>query len=77
MLPVGNGLRNRCERPDYLPQPGQYSYEVDFGTSDEATQREVVKAAEALHNFRGDKGIVVPQKTHLIRATPLDSPFDD
>ncbi len=45
-------------------------YGVDLGKADEATQRAVVKeVAEALQEFRGDNGLVVPQETHLIRAT--------
>ncbi len=45
-------------------------YGVDFAKADEATQRAVVKdVVEALQEFQGDNGIVVPQETHLIRAT--------
>ena len=45
-------------------------YGVDFGKADEVTQRAVVKdVVEALQGFQGDNGIVVPQETHLIRAT--------
>ena len=45
-------------------------YGVDFGKADEATQRAVVKdVVEALQGFQGDNGIVVPEETHLIRAT--------
>ncbi|NQW22046.1 MAG: methyltransferase domain-containing protein [SAR202 cluster bacterium] len=45
-------------------------YGVDLGKADEATQRAVAKdVAESLQEFRGDNGLVVPQETHLIRAT--------
>ena len=41
-------------------------YGVDLGEADEATQGAVAKdVAEALQEFRGDNGLVVPQETHF------------